>query len=190
MFHTSILTENTVSVKSQGGFIEIIEYRPPQVTGIWLDGSEIPIKVPLPGLVLAYSETNGGYTQTRLAAVKERPTTPDCRVYEVPLPNVWMVGTMRNNNICWGTVKRRPRNGVSLAPIWEDLFSTPFGNHEVYDKVKSKKYTRDVRQLLIDLSDKKKTKFPVSILKDAGAFGAVFGILQKEPGVVRKYARV
>src|SRR5258706_2496173 len=51
-FETGLLSGNTLYIASEGNRKAIVEYRPPQRTALYLDGSETPVIVPLPGLVM------------------------------------------------------------------------------------------------------------------------------------------
>ncbi len=51
-FDTGLLNAQTLLVRQEGLRKLVMEYRAPQKTGLYVDGSEIPLRVPLPGLVL------------------------------------------------------------------------------------------------------------------------------------------
>lgn len=150
-FNTGLLTPNTICVLSEGAQRTVVEYRSPQKTALWLEGSEDPVRVPLPGLLLIRSITAGRDPDYRLYAVAERPATFDVPLYHAPLPNVYADG-----RICWGTVARpgpEALAGNDLAGDWAQLFGTHFGNHMVHGK--SRSYDHDIRRLYLDLEKRR-----------------------------------
>ena len=50
-FDTGLLGGNTLLIRQDGLKKTVIDYRPPTKTGLFLDGSETALRVPLPGLV-------------------------------------------------------------------------------------------------------------------------------------------
>lgn len=157
-FSTGLLSPNTLYVKQAGIARTVIEYRPPQVTGLWLEGSEAAIRIPLPGLIM-FRTYNGGSPNYRVFAVKERPTSLDADLFNAPLPNVGGGG------VCWGTVampSREALEGVSLTEDWQQFLGSRFGNHTTEGK--SKKH-KDIRNLYIALEGKK--RYPLNDLKSA-----------------------
>jgi hypothetical protein len=171
-FDTGLLNGNTLLVRQDGVKKTIVEYRPPQKTGLFLDGSEAALRVPLPGLVMIRVTTEGKAPQYGVYAVKRRPENLDIPLFHAPIPNVFGSGA-----ICWGTVQRvddTALRGSSLANDWTMLLGSSFGDHAVGGK--SKRQPQDIRKLLIELEGKKATRYPtgdlVSVKK---TFGQVLG---------------
>ena len=63
---------NTLYIASEGAKKAVVEYRPPQRTALYMDGSETPIVVPLPGLVMG-RVSGGDLLRYGVYAVKKRP---------------------------------------------------------------------------------------------------------------------
>lgn len=158
-FDTGLMSADVLLVQREGLREVVVSYRKPQKTGIWLEGSSEPVRVPLPGLVMIRSH-NGSSPQHQLFAVKQRPETLDIPLFHAPLPNVF-----GNGDICWGSVRLTVEQGASLAEDWKLLFGTAFGTHSVHGK--SKLYRQDVRQMLLDLAEAKKRSYPKRDLIDA-----------------------
>src|SRR5690606_28322681 len=115
-------------------------YRKPQKTGLYLEGSETPLRVPLPGLILIRATKEQRHPNYHLFAVKRRPHSLDVALLHAPLPNIYGSG-----NICWGTVQtvtQTALTGASLAEDWQQLLGSPFGNHSVHGK--SNAYRQDI----------------------------------------------
>jgi hypothetical protein len=133
----------------------IVEYRPPQKTGLFLDGSETALRVPLPPLVLIRVTTDNA-PQYGLYTVKKRPSGMDEPLFHAPLPNVFSSGA-----ICWGSVKRvsdEALAGTNLKDDWTMLLGSPFGDHACSGK--SKAHPSDIRQMLIALEGRKARVYP------------------------------
>jgi hypothetical protein len=159
-FDTGLLGGNTLLVRQDGVKKTIVEYRPPQRTGLFLDGSETALRVPLPGLVMIRVTTEGRAPQYGVYAVKRRPDSMDIPLFHAPIPNVFGSGA-----ICWGTVPRvedAVLRGSSLANDWTMLLGSVFGDHAVGGK--SKGQPQDIRKLLIELEGKKATRYPTGDL--------------------------
>ncbi len=164
-FETGLLTGNTLYIGSEGARKVIIEYRPPQKTALWLDGSETPLMIPLPGMVMSRVTTGNESPRYGVFAVKERPETLDTPLFHVPLPNTGMgnVGA-----ICWGNVPK-----VSSATLlqnrldedWKLLLGSVFTNHSVGGK--SKSHRDDIRKQFVALEKRKAGRYPVSDLVTA-----------------------
>jgi hypothetical protein len=135
-FDTGLLDGSILSVRQVGLRQQIIGYRKPQLTGLWLEGQPEPLRVPLPGLVLAQTRIEGRTMETRVYAVKRRPTTLTAPLYHAPLPNVFNSGS-----VCWGSVPES--EDLSLAATWTRLFGTAFGSHAVTGK--SRQHGEDIR---------------------------------------------
>ena len=167
-FDTGLLDGNTLLVRQDGVKRTVIEYRPQQQTGLFLDGSETALRVPLPGLILTRITTDDQAPQYLVFAVKRRPESFDTPLFHAPLPNVFGSGS-----ICWGTVQRVSDSALqraSLAEDWVMLLGSSFGDHAVGGK--SKRQPHDIRRLLIELEGKKVTRYPtrdlVSVQKTLG----------------------
>ena len=154
-FDTGLLGENTLLVRQEGVKRTVVEYRPPGKTGIFLEGAETALRVPLPPLVLIRVTTDGT-PQYGLYAVKKRPSDMDEPLFHVPLPNVFTSGA-----ICWGSVKRVSDTalaGTTLKDDWAMLLGSPFGDHACSGK--SKAHPSDIRKQLIELEGKKARLYP------------------------------
>jgi hypothetical protein len=75
-FDTGLLSDNTLLVRQEGVKKVVVEYRPPQKTGLYLDESEIALRVPLPGLLLIRVTAEDKNPQYGVYAVKKRPHSP------------------------------------------------------------------------------------------------------------------
>lgn len=162
-WETGILTPNTIHVGSNAGVRTVVEYRPPQRTGIWLDDNPEPLRVPMPGLLLVRKSSGEGHPDYQIFAVKKRPSNLKTKLYVSPLPN-----TYRNGGICWGNVARLESSvldDVSLKADWSFLLGSGFNNHSVNGK--SVKYSGDIRKLLIELDQQKTEKYPLDDLVSA-----------------------
>lgn len=161
-FETGLLSGNILYIASEGNRKAVVEYRPPQRTALYLDGSETPVVVALPGLVMGRVGTGSESIRYGVYAVKERPESLDTPLFQPPLPNVG------NNSICWGSVKRvsdLALAGYTLTEDWQLLLGSVFTNHSVSGK--SKKYTSDIRQHFVDLDKRKARKYPLGDLVPA-----------------------
>lgn len=160
-FDTGVLGGNILLVRQDGVKRTIVEYRPPQKTGLFVDGAETALRVPLPGLIMVRTEAaESGSPQYGVYAVKTRPETLDVPLFHAPLPNVFASGT-----ICWGTVPRVDEaalRSTSLAVDWTVLLGSAFGDHAVGGK--SKREPRDIRKLLIALEAKQARRYPTGDL--------------------------
>jgi len=159
-FDTGLLTGDTLLVRQDGVKRLVVEFRCPQKTGIFIEGSDAPVCVPLPPLLLIRTTTENKNPQYQVYAVKERPTTLDAPLFHVPLPNVFSSGS-----ICWGSVRRVEETALqsnSLAADWTTLLGSPFGDHAVSGK--SKSHPHDIRQKLLELESRKARVYPKSDL--------------------------
>ena len=159
-FNTGLLTGDTVYIHMEGVSKTIVEYRKPQITGIFLDDADAPLRVPLPGLLMI-RQTNGDQALSyAVYAAKKRPTTLETELFHAPLPNVFNSGS-----ICWGTVQRvsdEALSDASLTEDWQQLLGSSFGNHAVSGK--SRSHQDDIRQKFIALEAKKARRYPISDL--------------------------
>jgi hypothetical protein len=154
-FDTGLMSENTLLVRQEGVKRTVVEYRPPGKTGIFLEGAETALRVPLPPLVLIRVTTDG-MPQYGLYAVKKRPSDMDEPLFHAPLPNVFSSGA-----ICWGSVKRVSDTalvGTSLKDDWTMLLGSPFGDHACSGK--SIAHPFDIRKQLIELEGRKARVYP------------------------------
>lgn len=159
-FDTGFLGGNTLLVRQDGLKKTVVEYRPPQKTGLFLDGSETALRLPLPGLILVRTTNDECQPQYQLFAVKRRPTLLSAPLYHAPLPNVF-----GNGSICWGTVQR-PADTVlktnSLAEDWMQLLGSRFGDHAVGSK--SQSHPGDIRRQWIALEASAAKRYPTTDL--------------------------
>lgn len=159
-FDTGFLDGNTLLVRQDGVKKMVVEYRAPQKTGLFLDGSETALRAPLPGLVMIRVTAGDKAPQYGVYAVKRRPENLDIPLFHAPIPNVFGSGA-----ICWGTVQRvedAALRGSSLADDWAMLIGSSFGNHACSGK--SRSHPQDIRAKLVALEAQKAKRYPVSDL--------------------------
>jgi hypothetical protein len=165
---TDILAINQGSLETQ-----IVHYRKPQMTGIWLDGSDEPLRVPMPGLILVYTFWSS-QNDCSLFAVKRKPRSLKEPLYHAPLPNVYA-----NGSICWGNVKHptaaiTSQGILTMTGVWQQLLGSPFGNHSVSGKSASAK--EDIRKQLIKLDGEKLRKYPaIDLVKSNTVLKTIVG---------------
>ncbi|MBZ0277377.1 MAG: prokaryotic E2 ligase family D protein [Anaerolineae bacterium] len=162
-FDTGLLSGDTLLVRQEGISKTVVEYRRPQITGIFLDDAESALSVPLPGLVMIRKTGGQSAVSYAVYAVKRRPADMNIELFHAPLPNVFSSAA-----VCWGTVQRvsdEALSGASLAEDWDVLLGSSFGNHAVNGKSRSHK--EDIRQKLIDLETRKARRYPTSDLISA-----------------------
>ncbi len=155
-FDTGVLSGNTILYRHEGVKKMVVEYRPPGKTGVFLEGSETALRIPLPGLLLIRMTNEDQRPQYQVYAVKQRPTSLDASLFQCPLPNVFTSGS-----ICWGSVpvvSEETLRGVSLMEDWQHFFGSPFGDHAVSGK--SKSHPTDIRPRLIELEQRKARVYP------------------------------
>lgn len=158
-FDTGVLSGATVLIRHEGVKKTVVEYRSPQKTGLYLEGSETALRIPLPGLIFIRATTEDKNPQYQVYAVKKRPAALDAPLYHAPLPNV------NTGAICWGSVPLvtdEALRGSSLTEDWRVLLGSRFGDHGVQGK--SKAHMRDIRQQFISLEDRKARVYPKSDL--------------------------
>lgn len=159
-FSTGLISTSCLGIRYGSNYEDVVEYRPPQLTGIWLDSITEPLRVPLPGLIMVRRTYNGARPDYHLYAVKRRPESTQDRLFNVPLSNVY-----DSHEICWGSVRKvslEALQSTSLTEDWKALFGTSFGGHSAGRK--SKSFPLDVRQKLIELDQKKAKRYPVTDL--------------------------
>jgi hypothetical protein len=155
-FDTGLLTEDALFIRYEGIKKIVVEYRPPQKTGLYLDGSENALRTPFPGLVMIRTTIEDKRPEYQIYAVKKRPTTLATTLFHAPLPNIYDHG-----GVCWGTVKNVSEaglKGTSLAEDWKVLLGSPFGGHAVGGK--SKSHPQDVLKLMVELEARKARVYP------------------------------
>ena len=159
-WYTGILNPNTICILAEGVQRAVVEYRPPQKTAIFLEGSEVPLKVPLPGLLLIRLTESGDHPKYMIFAAKERPTSLKAKLFQPPLPNIYAQGA-----ICWGSVKKVSASalaGSDLAEDWKMFLGSPFNGHSVDGKSHSHK--KDIRLKLAELETQKVREYPLDDL--------------------------
>lgn len=159
-FDTGLLSGDTLLVRQDGVKRTVIEYRKAQKTGVYLDGSDTALRIPLPPLVMLRATSEDRSPSYAVYAVKRRPASLDVVLFHAPLPNVFNGGS-----ICWGSVQRvsdEALAGASLAEDWSMLLGSPFGDHACNGK--SRSHPHDIRQKLIELEAKQARRYPTSDL--------------------------
>lgn len=159
-FNTGLLSGDTLLIRHEGVKKTIVEYRKPQKTGIYLDGSETALRVPLPGLLMIRTTSEDRNPNYAVYAVKRRPQTLESDLYLAPLPNVFNSGS-----ICWGSVQRVSDEALTLTSLTEDwsmLLGSAFGDHACAGK--SKSHPHDIRQKLIALEAAGAKRYPTADL--------------------------
>jgi len=151
-FSSGILSENTLLIQQEGVKKLIIEYRPAQMSGIWIEGLDEALRVPLPPLLLIASRNEGW--RFHIYAVKRRPASLNEPLYHAPLPNVFSEG-----GICWGNLSLPEVVNSDLKPLWTAFLGSSFGSHSASGK--SRSHPDDVRKKLLALSDKKMKRYPL-----------------------------
>jgi hypothetical protein len=154
-FESGLLSSNTLCLCAEGVKRTVAEHRPPQKTALYLDGSDHPLSVPLPGLLMLRVTTANDNPRYAIYAVKDRPESLDTVLYHAPLPNVGRA------DVCWGTVKKVSEAslaGSSLAEDWQQFLGSLFTNHSVAGK--SKRHPNDIREQLLNLEARKARAYP------------------------------
>ncbi len=139
---TGILSSNTIYISQEGVQKLVVEYRPRQKTAIFLEGTEAPVIVPLPELLLFRRTTDKGLPDYRVFAVKQRPADLTAKLFYAPLPNIYDDG-----RVCWGSVQHLQAQqliGTNLAEDWKVLLGTRFGSHNAGRR--SKSHSDDIRK--------------------------------------------
>src|SRR5260221_4174331 len=149
-FESGLLSMNTLYLSTEGVKRTVVEYRPPQKTALFLEGSESPVRVPLPGLLMLRITTANDNPRYAIYAVNRRPSTLNAALYYAPLPNIG------HSDVCWGTVQKVSDAALAstdLTEDWRQLLGSPFTSHSVSGK--SKTHPDDIRQKLISLEQRK-----------------------------------
>jgi hypothetical protein len=72
---TGLLSSNTIYVAQEGVNKIIVEHRPRKKTGIFLEGSDDAVVIPLPDMLMFRRSSEKGQAEYRVFAVKGRPTS-------------------------------------------------------------------------------------------------------------------
>ena len=147
-FDTGLMRDDMLLVQCEGLRETVVSFRKAQKTGLWLEGSDEPIRIPLPNLLLIRTST-GKTPSYQVYAVKQRPETLDEELFHAPLPNVYSSGS-----ICWGTIRHDQIDSASLQADWNRLLGTRFGSHACSGK--SKSHQRDIREKWLSFSPRKR----------------------------------
>ena len=159
-FDTGLLSGDTLLIRTEGVKKTVVEYRKGQKTGVYLEGSETALRIPLPPLLMIRTTSEDRNPNYAVYAVKRKPKSLDVALFQAPLPNVFNSGS-----ICWGTVQRVSDTallGASLTEDWAMLLGSPFGDHACSGK--SKSHRSDIRQKLIELETNSARRYPTSDL--------------------------
>lgn len=151
-FTTGFIPDDIIYHKQVGTQQIVVGYRKQQKTGLWLDGRDDPIRVPLPHMILMRTTTGESKPDYKVYACAKRPESLSDELYHAPLPNVFSSG-----NICWGSVSRGTTfKGMSLENDWKSLLGSSFGNHACSGK--SKKHSHDIRKMLLELNENQRRR--------------------------------
>ena len=151
-FTTGFIPDDIIYHKQVGTKQIVVGYRKQQKTGLWLDGSDDPIRIPLPHMILIRTTTGESNPDYKVFACAKRPESLTDELYHAPLPNIFGGG-----GICWGTVSRGTSfKSMSLANDWESLLGSSFGNHATSGK--SKKHRGDIRKMLLELNENQRRR--------------------------------
>ncbi|QPC84537.1 hypothetical protein G4Y79_09225 [Phototrophicus methaneseepsis] len=78
-------------MRQEGVKKTVVEYRKAQITGVFLNGSEVALRVPLLMIRVTNEDRSPSYG---VYAVKRRPTSLDVKLFQTPLPNVFNSGSI------------------------------------------------------------------------------------------------
>jgi len=159
IFDTGVLSSDILCVRESGPTVKVVSYRKPQKTGIWLEGSDNPLRVALPGMLLLRTTTSGQSPKYQVFSVKKRPQSYDAQLFHPVLPNT------SSSSICWGSVtlpKGAQLQTNNMDADWATLLGSSFGTHSLAGK--SKKYRKDVRKMMIELEKRNARRWPVGDL--------------------------
>jgi len=159
-FDTGLLSGDTLLIRTEGVKKTVVEYRKGQKTGVYLEGSETALRIPLPPLLMIRTTSEDRNPNYAVYAVKRKPRSLAVALFQAPLPNVFNSGS-----ICWGTVQRVSDvalSGASLTEDWAMLLGSPFGDHACSGK--SKSHRSDIRQKLIELENNSARRYSTSDL--------------------------
>jgi hypothetical protein len=150
-FTTGLIPDDIIYHEVVGVRQTVVGYRQRQRTGIWLEGKEDVLRVPLPHLLLVRTTRDGRNPEYKLFACAKRPESLTATLYHAPLPNVFSSG-----GICWGSVSRPKTDSISLKADWEALLGSRFGNHACTGKCTS--HPDDIRKLLLELNENQRRR--------------------------------
>jgi hypothetical protein len=151
-FTTGFIPDDIIYHKQVGTKQIVVGYRKQQKTGIWLEGRDDALRIPLPHMVLIRTTIGGSNPDYKLYACVKRPDALTDKLYHAPLPNIFSSG-----GICWGNISLgASSNSISLKQDWELLFGTCFGNHACFGK--SKKHRQDIRKMLLELNENQRRR--------------------------------
>lgn len=172
---TGLIHPDTLFVARSAKRGVVIQYREPQMTGLFFEGSEDAYRVPLPPLILIRA-LRGEMPSYGCYAVKQRPVDLTEPLFRAPLPH------MTNGSICWGTVakpsKEQMQASVRLDEDFKLLLGSRFGSHTVGGV--SKSHPEDVRLQHAALERRKARRYPMNDLVEAKVtFGDLLDRLRK-----------
>lgn len=160
---TGILSSNTIYISQEGVQKLVVEYRKRQKTALFLEGSDAPVIVPMPDMLLLRRTNDKGLPDYRVFAVKDRPSDLKAKLFHVPLPNVYDDG-----RVCWGSVQHlqaQQLTGTSLTEDWKILLGTRFGSHNAGRR--SRSHADDIRKKYLAMEAAKTRVYPKSDLLPA-----------------------
>ncbi|GIK64427.1 MAG: hypothetical protein BroJett018_22210 [Chloroflexota bacterium] len=160
---TGILSSNTLYVSQEGVQKVVVEYRKRQKTAVFLEGTDAPVIIPMPDILLFRRTHDKGIPDYRVFAVKERPTDLKAKLFHVPLPNIYEDG-----RVCWGSVQQlqvHQLTGTDLTEDWKILLGTRFGSHNAGRR--SKSHPDDIRKKYLAMEQAKTRVYPKSDLLPA-----------------------
>lgn len=163
-FDTGLLSPDVLCVQTDGPRTLVAQHRKRQKTSLLIEGSNAPVFVPLPDLVLLRVVAGDERPDYRVFACKGRPTDPDAVLYHAPLPNVY-----RDGRICWGNVPKASTASLTSNTLDEDfalLLGTTFTNHSVSGK--SHSHTDDIRAKYLDMEQRRTRTYPTRDLIPTG----------------------
>ena len=174
-FTTGFIPDDILYHKQIGDKQIVVGYRRQQKTGIWLEERDDPVRAPLPHLVLIRTSINQGQPDYKLYACKKRPQSLNDPLFHAPLPNIYSSG-----GICWGNISLPKSDSISLQRDWETFLGTSFGNHACHGK--SKRYGRDVRQMLLELNENQRRRVypPTDLIPADTTLAKLLGIAPEE----------
>jgi hypothetical protein len=162
--NTGILHPDTLFITTNGVEKTVVQYRKAQMTGIYLDGAETALRIPLPALLLIRQTAMNQKPNYQLYAVKKRPADLEkTKLYHAPLPNVFGSG-----GICWGTVPTVTDEALADNTLTQDykmLLGSPFGDHACAGK--SRSHPKDIREKLVQLERDGAKRYPTRDLVEA-----------------------